>query len=34
MGARPARAQTVITEMRNPPMTITEQGGNVSVQRY
>jgi hypothetical protein len=34
MGAGPARAQTVITEMRNPPMTITEQGGNVSVQRY
>jgi hypothetical protein len=34
MGAGPARAQTVITEMRNPAVTITEQGGNVSVQRY
>ena len=35
MGAGPAvRAQTVITEMRNPPVTIIEQGGNVSVQRY
>jgi hypothetical protein len=30
-GARPA---TVITEMRNPPMTIIEQGGKVQVQRY
>jgi hypothetical protein len=24
----------VITEMRNPAVTITEQGGNVYVQRY
>jgi hypothetical protein len=34
LGAGPARSNTVITEMRNPPMTIIQQGGNVSVQRY
>jgi len=33
MGAGPARQQTVITEMRNPPMTIIQRGGNVAVQR-
>ena len=33
MGAGPARNQTVITEMRNPPMTIIQRGDNVSVQR-
>jgi hypothetical protein len=33
MGAGPARAQTVITEMRNPPVTLIEQNGNVSVLR-
>lgn len=34
LGAGPARSQgTVITEMRNPPMTIVERGGQVSVQR-
>jgi hypothetical protein len=33
LGAGPARSNTVITEMRNPPMTIIQQGGNVSVQR-
>lgn len=34
LGAGPARAQgTVITEMRNPPVTIIERGGQVSVQR-
>jgi hypothetical protein len=33
LGAGPRRSNTVITEMRNPPMTIIEQGGNVSVQR-
>lgn len=34
LGAGPARAQgTVITEMRNPPVTIIERGGRVSVQR-
>lgn len=36
MGAGPARMsrqQTVITEMRDPPMTIIQRGGNVSVQR-
>ena len=32
LGGRRA-PQTVITEMRNPPMTIIEQGGNVRVQR-
>ena len=30
-GARPS---TVITEMRNPPMTIIQQGSDVKVQRY
>ena len=33
MGAGPARSGTVITEMRDPPVTITQRGGNVSVQR-
>ena len=33
MGAGPARPETVITEMRNPPVTIIERGGRVSVQR-
>lgn len=33
MGAGPARQQTVITEMRDPPMTIIERGGRTSVQR-
>jgi hypothetical protein len=33
MGAGPARQQTVITEMRDPPMTIVQKGGNLSVQR-
>ena len=33
MGAGPAHPSTVITEMRNPPVTIIERGGNVSVQR-
>ena len=33
LGAGP-HPSTVITEMRNPPMTIIEQGGNVQVQRY
>jgi hypothetical protein len=33
MGAGPARTQTVITEMRNPPVTVIEQNGNVSVLR-
>lgn len=33
MGAGPARPQTVITEMRDPPMTIIQRGNNVSVQR-
>jgi hypothetical protein len=33
MGAGPARQQTVITEMRDPPMTVIQRGGNVSVQR-
>jgi hypothetical protein len=33
MGAGPARRETVITEMHNPPVTIIERGGNVSVQR-
>jgi hypothetical protein len=34
MGAGPSRTQTVITELRNPPVTVIEQGGTVSVQRY
>jgi hypothetical protein len=33
MGAGPARNNTVITEMHNPPMTITQHGSNVVVQR-
>jgi hypothetical protein len=34
LGAGPARrGNTVITEMRNPPMTIIERGNNISVQR-
>jgi hypothetical protein len=33
MGAGPARQQTVITEMRNPPMTIVQRGNSVQVQR-
>lgn len=33
LGAGPARPETVITEMRNPPVTIIERGGRVSVQR-
>ena len=33
MGAGPARQQTVITEMRDPPMTIIQRGNNVAVQR-
>lgn len=33
MGAGPAPRGTVITEMRDPPMTITQQGNRVAVQR-
>ncbi len=34
MGAGPApRAQTVITEMRNPPLTIVQRGDEVSLER-
>lgn len=33
LGAGPARPETVITEMRNPPVTLIERGGRVSVQR-
>jgi len=33
MGAGPARKDTVITEMRDPPVTIIEQNGSVSIQR-
>jgi hypothetical protein len=33
MGAGAARQSTTITEMRDPPMTITRQGDRVSVQR-
>jgi hypothetical protein len=33
MGAGPARQSTTITEMRDPPMTITRQGDRVNVQR-
>jgi hypothetical protein len=33
MGAGPARPETVITEMRDPPMTIIQRGNNISVQR-
>ncbi|MBE7369854.1 hypothetical protein [Ramlibacter pallidus] len=32
-GPAPARQQTVITEMRDPPMTIIQRGNNISVQR-
>ena len=34
LGAGPARQQTVITEMRNPPMTLVERGSNLSARRY
>lgn len=35
MGAGPAPSRgTVITEMRDPPVTITQQGDKVTVQRY
>jgi hypothetical protein len=33
MGAGPGRPKTVITEMRDPPMTIIQRGNNVAVQR-
>ena len=33
LGAGPARQETVITEMRNPPVTIIQRGDNLSVQR-
>ena len=33
MGAGPARQETVITEMRNPPVTIIQRGDRLSVQR-
>lgn len=33
MGAGPAYPPTVITEMRDPPVTIIQRGGSVSVQR-
>lgn len=33
MGAGPARQQTVITEMRDPPMTIIQRGHQTTVQR-
>ena len=33
MGAGPAPSETVITEMRDPPVTIIQRGGSVSVQR-
>jgi hypothetical protein len=33
MGAGPARAGTVITEMRDPPMTVIQRGNSYSVQR-
>jgi hypothetical protein len=33
-GPAPARPQTVITEMRDPPMTIIQQGNNVSIRRH
>jgi len=32
-GPAPARAQTVITEMRDPPVTLIERNGAVAVQR-
>lgn len=31
--ARPASGNTVITEMRDPPMTIIQRGGSIAVQR-
>lgn len=33
MGAGPARPGTVITEMRDPPMTVIQRGSNFSIQR-
>jgi hypothetical protein len=33
MGAGPARPDTVITEMRDPPMTIIQRGNKVTTQR-
>lgn len=33
LGAGPARQQTVITEMRDPPMTIIQRGNRTTVQR-
>lgn len=33
LGAGPARPKTVITEMRDPPVTIIQRGKDVSVQR-
>lgn len=33
LGAGPARPSTVITEMRDPPMTIIQRGNELSVQR-
>jgi hypothetical protein len=33
LGAGAARNETVITEMRNPPMTIIQRGDKLSVQR-
>jgi hypothetical protein len=33
MGAGPAQPSTVITEMRNPPVTIIQRGDQLSVQR-
>lgn len=33
MGAGPARTPTVITEMRDPPMTVIQRGNNLSVRR-
>jgi len=33
LGAGPARRQTVITEMRDPPMTIIQRGDELSIQR-
>jgi hypothetical protein len=34
LGAGPARQDTVITEMRNPPMTLVERGSNLGARRY
>lgn len=34
LGAGPARGQTVITEMRDPPLTIVEQGGRTTIRNY